>query len=67
MEEKILDYIMEQACDGETVTFRSIEEEFKIIMDEKLKEIISDALWDRVNVSDVFIENEGYVISIFQD
>ena len=67
MEEKILDYIMEQACDGETVTFRSIEEEFKIIMDEKLKEIIRDALWDRVNVSDVFIENEGYVISVFQD
>lgn len=67
MEEKILDFIMDYAYEGEIVPFRIIEEEFNIIMDEKLKSIISDALWDRDNVSDVFIENDGYVITLFED
>lgn len=67
MEEKILDFIMDHAHDGETVPFQTIEDEFNISMDDKLKMIISDALWDRVNVSDVFVEQGGYVIRVFKD
>lgn len=67
MEEKILDFIMEYAEEKSTVPFQVIEEEFNIMMDEGLRSIISDALWDRDNVSDVIIENNGYVISLFED
>ena len=66
MEEKILDFIMEYAQENENVTFQVIEETFNIQMDESLRSIISDAIWDRDNVSDVVIENEGYVISFFE-
>lgn len=64
MEEKILDFIMEYAQENENVPFQVIEE---TLMDESLRSIISDAIWDRDNVSDVVIENEGYVISCFED
>ena len=37
------------------------------IMDDKLKDIISDAIWDRDNVSDVIIESDRYVITCFED
>lgn len=67
MEEKILDFIMEYAQEHENVPFQIIEENFNIQMDESLRSIISDAIWDRDNVSDVVIENEGYVISCFED
>ena len=67
MEEKILDFIMEYAHENENVPFQVIEETFNIQMDESLRSIISDAIWDRDNVSDVVIENEGYVISFFED
>ena len=67
MEEKILDFIMEYAQENENVPFQVIEETFNIQMDESLRSIISDAIWDRDNVSDVVIENEGYVISCFED
>lgn len=67
MEEKILDFIMDYATEKSTVPFQVIEEEFNIMMDEGLRSIISDALWDRDNVSDVIIENNGYVISLFED
>ena len=64
MEEKILDFIMEYAQENEGVPFQAvIEENFNIVMDDKLKDIISDAIWDRDNVSDVIMESERYVIT----
>ena len=63
MEEKILDFIME----NEGVPFQVIEENFNIVMDDKLKDIISDAIWDRDNVSDVITESDRYVITCFED
>ena len=59
MEEKILDFIMEYA--------QKNEENFNIVMDDKLKDIISDAIWDRDNVSDVITESDRYVITCFED
>lgn len=41
MEEKILDFIMEYAQENEGVPFQVIEENFNIVMDDKLKDIIS--------------------------
>ena len=67
MEEKILDFIMEYAQEHENVPFQIIEENFNIQMDDKLKDIISDAIWDRDNVSDVIMENDRYVITCFVD
>lgn len=67
MEEKILDFIMDYSQTHSAVPFQIIEEEFNILMDSTLKSIISDALWDRDNVSDVFIENNSYVITLFED
>ena len=67
MEEKILDFIMDYSQSHSAVPFQIIEEEFNILMDSTLKSIISDALWDRDNVSDVFIENNSYVITLFED
>ena len=51
----------------EGVPFQVIEENFNIVMDDKLKDIISDAIWDRDNVSDVITESERYVIICFED
>ena len=67
MEEKILDFIMEYALKNEGVPFQVIEENFNIVMDDKLKDIISDAIWDRDNVSDVITESDRYVITCFED
>ena len=67
MEEKILDFIMKYAQENEGVPFQVIEENFNIVMDDKLKDIISDAIWDRDNVSDVITESERYVITCFED
>ena len=67
MEEKILDFIMEYVQENEGVPFQVIEENFNIVMDDKLKDIISDAIWDRDNVSDVIMESERYVITCFED
>lgn len=67
MEEKILDFIMEYAQENERVPFQVIEENFNIVMDDKLKDIISDAIWDRDNVSDVIMESDRYVITCFED
>ena len=47
--------------------FKVIEENFNIVMDDKLKDIISDAIWDRDNVSDVIMESDRYVITCFED
>ena len=67
MEEKILDFIMEYSQKTEGVPFQVIEENFNIVMDDKLKDIISDAIWDRDNVSDVITESDRYVITCFED
>lgn len=67
MEEKILGFIMEYAQKNEGVPFQVIEENFNIVMDDKLKDIISDAIWDRDNVSDVITESDRYVITCFED
>lgn len=67
MEEKILDFIMEYAQKNEGGPFQVIEENFNIVMDDKLKDIISDAIWDRDNVSDVITESDRYVITCFED
>ena len=67
MEEKILDFIMDYSETHSSVPFQVIEEEFNIMMDGTLKSIISDALWDRENVSDVYTENNSYVITLFED
>ena len=67
MEEKILDFIMEYSQKNEGVPFQVIEENFNIVMDDKLKDIISDAIWDRDNVSDVITESDRYVITCFED
>ena len=67
MEEKILDFIMEYAQENEGGPLQVIEENFNIVMDDKLKDIISDAIWDRDNVSDVITESDRYVITCFED
>ena len=67
MEEKILDFIMDYSETHSSVPFQIIEEEFNIMLDNVLKSIISDALWDRDNVSDIYIENNSYVITLFED
>ena len=38
MEEKILDFIMEYAQENDGVPFQVIEENFNIVMDDKLKD-----------------------------
>ena len=58
---------MDYAAENSSVPFQVIEDEFNIMMDENLRTIISDALWDRDNVSDVVVESDGYVISLFED
>ena len=58
---------MEYAQKNEGVPFQVIEENFNIVMDDKLKDIISDAIWDRDNVSDVITESDRYVITCFED
>ena len=67
MEVKIIDFIMVYAQVHAGVSFQVIEENFNIVMDDKLKDIISDAIWDRDNVSDVIMESERYVITCFED
>ena len=46
MEEKILNFILECAEVQKLVPFSLIEEEFNLILDEALKSVITDALWD---------------------
>ena len=53
MEEKILNFILECAEVQKLVPFSLIEEEFNLILDEALKSVITDALWDNDTISDV--------------
>ena len=51
MEEKILNFILEYAEVQKLVPFSLIEEEFNLILDEALKSVITDALWDNDTIS----------------
>ncbi|MDO5361032.1 MAG: hypothetical protein Q4F03_00095 [Eubacteriales bacterium] len=67
MEEKILEFILYCAEKQKVVPFSMIEEEFNILMDDKLKSVVADALWDIDTVSDALVEEEGFVITFFEN
>lgn len=67
MEEKILEFILEYAGEQKIVPFSMVEEEFNIVMDDKLKSVIADAIWDIDTVSDALVEEDGFVIIFFED
>ena len=46
MEEKILEFILEYAEEQKLVPFSVIEEEFNLVIDDSLKSVIADALWN---------------------
>ena len=37
------------------------------MMDDKLKSVVADALWDIDTVSDALVEEEGFVITFFEN
>lgn len=63
MEEKILNFILECAEVQKLVPFSLIEEEFNLILDEALKSVITDALWDNDTISDVTIGTDGFTVT----
>ncbi len=67
MEERILEFILDCAEEQKTVPFSMIEEEFNIVMDDKLRAVIADALWDMDAVSDAVVEDDGFVVTFFED
>ena len=67
MEEKILNFILEYAEDQKLVPFSLIEEEFYLILDESLKSVITNALWDNDTVSDVTIGTDGFIVTFFEN
>lgn len=67
MEERILEFILDCAEAQKTVPFSMIEEEFNIVMDGKLRAVIADALWDMDAVSDAVVEDDGFVVTFFED
>lgn len=67
VEERILEFILEYAEEQKIVPFSRVEEEFNIVMDDKLKSIIADAIWDIDIVSDAFVEDDGFVITFFEE
>ena len=67
MEEKILGFILEYAEEQKLVPSSVIEEEFNLVMDDSLKSVIADVLWDNDTVSDVFIETDGFTITFFEN
>lgn len=67
MEEKILEFILEYAGEQKIVPFSMVEEEFNIVMDDRLKSVIADAIWDIDTVSDALVEEDGFVITFFED
>lgn len=67
MEEKILEFILKYAEEQKLVPFSVIEEEFNLVIDDSLKSVIADALWDNDTVSDVFIETDGFTITFFEN
>lgn len=67
VEERILEFILEYAEEQKIVPFSRVEEEFNIVMDDRLKSIIADAIWDIDIVSDAFVEDDGFVITFFEE
>ena len=47
--------------------FSLIEEEFNLILDEALKSVITDALWDNDTISDVTIGTDGFTVTFFEN
>lgn len=66
MEEKILNFILECA-EVRNWLFSLIEEEFNLILDEALKSVITDALWDNDTISDVTIGTDGFTVTFFEN
>ena len=66
-EEKILNFILECAEVQKLVPFSLIEEEFNLILDEALKSVITDALWDNDTISDVTIGTDGFTVTFFEN
>ena len=60
-------FILEYAEEQKLVPFSVIEEEFNLVMDDSLKSVIADVLWDNDTVSDVFIETDGFTITFFEN
>ena len=67
MEEKILNFILECAEVQKLVPFSLIEEEFNLILDEALKSVITEALCDNDNISDVTIGNDGFNVKFYEN
>lgn len=67
MEETILNFILECAEVQKLVPFSLIEEEFNLILDEALKSVITDALWDNDTISDVTIGTDGFTVTFFEN
>ena len=67
MEEKILNFILECAEVQNLVPFSLIEEEFNLVLNEALKSVITDALWDNDIVSDVTIGTDGFTVTFFEN
>ena len=67
MEEKILNFILECAEIQKSVPFSLIEEEFNLILNETLKSVIADTLWDNDTVSDVTIGTDGFTVTFFEN
>ena len=65
--EKILNFILECAEVQKLVPFSLIEEEFNLILDEALKSVITDALWDNDTISDVTIGTDGFTVTVFRE
>ena len=64
---KILNFILECAEVQKLVPFSLIEEEFNLILDEALKSVITDALWDNDTISDVTIGTDGFTVTFFEN
>ena len=67
MEEKILNFILECAKVQKLVPFSLIEEEFNLILNEALKSVITDSLWDNDTISDVTIGTDGFTVTFFEN
>ena len=60
-------FILECAEVQKLVPFSLIEEEFNLILDEALKSVITDALWDNDTISDVTIGTDGFTVTFFEN
>ena len=49
---------------GSILTYRR---RFNLILDEALKSVITDALWDNDTISDVTIGTDGFTVTFFEN